>query len=62
MKILIISIALIIEGAFAQGPLQSNVPGELNISSRVEEVKRYDGELRELKILAPTLAPDLKSF
>ena len=58
MKILIISIALIIEGAFAQGPLQSNIPGELNISSRVEEVKRYDGELRELKILAPTLAPE----
>ena len=58
IKILIISIALIIEGAFAQGPLQSNIPGELNISSRVEEVKRYDGELRELKILAPTLAPE----
>ena len=40
------------------GFAQSNIPGGLHISSRVEEVKQYDGELRELKILAPTLAPE----
>ena len=43
---------------FAQEALQNDIPGELNISSRVEEIKEYDGELRELRILAPTLAPE----
>ena len=45
-------------GTFAQEALQTNISGELNISSRVGEVKEYDGELRELKILTPTLAPE----
>ena len=49
---------LAVRGTFAQEDLQTNISGGLNISSRVEEVKKYDGELRELKILAPTLAPE----
>ena len=49
---------LAVRGTFAQEDLQTNISGGLNISSRVEEVKEYDGELRELKILAPTLAPE----
>ena len=57
MKLFIFSIVLITEGVFAQEPLQPNILGELNLSSRVEEVKEYHGEVRDLKILAPTLAP-----
>ena len=58
MKLFIFSIVLITEGVFAQEPLQPNILGELNLSSRVEEVKEYHGEVRDLKILAPTLAPE----
>ena len=58
MKLFIFSIVLITEGVFAQEPLQPNILGELNISSRVEEVKEYHGEVKDLKILAPTLAPE----
>ena len=43
---------------FAQEALQTDIPSELNISNRVEEIKEYDGEVRELRILAPTLAPE----
>ena len=55
MKLLIFPLMLAVRGTFAQEDLQTNISGGLNISSRVEEVKKYDGELRELKILAPTL-------
>ena len=55
MKLLIFPLMLAVSGAFAQETLQTKISGELNISSRVGEVKEYDGELRELKILAPTL-------
>ena len=58
MKLFIFSIMLITGGVFAQEPLQPNIRGELNISSRVEEVKEYHGEVKDLKILAPTLAPE----
>lgn len=58
MKLFIFSIVLITGDVFAQEPLQPNILGELNLSSRVEEVKEYHGEVRELKILAPTLAPE----
>ena len=58
MKLLIFPLMLAVSGAFAQEALQTKISGELNISSRVGEVKEYDGELRELKILAPTLAPE----
>ena len=43
---------------FAQEALQTDILSELNISNRVEEIKEYDGEVRELRILAPTLAPE----
>ena len=49
---------LITGGVFAQEPLQPNILGELDLSSRVEEVKEYHGEVRDLKILAPTIAPE----
>ena len=58
MKLFIFSIVLITGDVFAQEPLQPNILGELNLSSRVEEVKEYHGEVRDLKILAPTLAPE----
>ena len=58
MKLFIFSIMLITGGVFAQEPLQPNILGELNLSSRVEEVKEYHGEVKDLKILAPTLAPE----
>ena len=58
MKLFIFSIVLITEGVFAQEPLQPNILGELNLSSRVEEVKEYHGEVRDLEILAPTIAPE----
>ena len=58
MKLFVLPIVLISGGVFAQEPLQSNILGELNLSSRVEEVKEYHGEVRDLKILAPTLAPE----
>ena len=58
MKLFIFSIMLITGDVFAQEPLQPNILGELNISSRVEEVKEYHGEVKDLKILAPTLAPE----
>ena len=57
-KLLIFSLLLIMRSIIAQEALQTDIPGELNISSRVEEIKEYDGELRELKVLAPTLAPE----
>ena len=50
MKLLIFPLMLAVSGAFAQEALQTKISGELNISSRVGEVKGYDGELRELKI------------
>ena len=58
MKLFILSIVLITGGVFAQEPLQPNIIGELDLSSRVEEVKEYHGEVRDLKILAPTIAPE----
>jgi len=58
MKLFILSIVLITGCVFAQEPLQPNIIGELDLSSRVEEVKEYHGEVRDLKILAPTLAPE----
>ena len=58
MKLFIFSIVLLTGDVFAQEPLQPNILGELNLSSRVEEVKEYHGEVRDLKILAPTLAPE----
>ena len=58
MKLFIFSIVLITGDVFAQEPLQPNILGELDLSSRVEEVKEYHGEVRDLKILAPTLAPE----
>ena len=58
MKLFILSIVLITGGVFAQEPLQPNIIGELDLSSRVEEVKDYHGEVRDLKILAPTIAPE----
>ena len=58
MKLFILSIVLITAGIFAQEPLQPNIIGELDLSSRVEEVKEYHGEVRDLKILAPTIAPE----
>ena len=58
MKLFIFSIVLITGDVFAQEPLQPNILGELNLSSRVEKVKEYHGEVRDLKILAPTLAPE----
>ena len=58
MKLFIFSIVLITGDVFAQEPLQPNILGELNLSSRVEEVKEYYGEVKDLKILAPTLAPE----
>ena len=58
MKLFVLPIVLISRGVFAQEPLQPNILGELNLSSRVEEVKEYHGEVRDLKILAPTLAPE----
>ena len=58
MKLFIFSIVLITGDVFAQEPLQPNILGELNLSSRVEEVKEYHGEVRDLKILAPTIAPE----
>ena len=58
MKLFIFSIVLITGDVFAQEPLQPNILGELNISSRVEEVKEYHGEVKDLKILATTLAPE----
>ena len=58
MKLFILSIVLITGGVFTQEPLQPNIIGELDLSSRVEEVKEYHGEVRDLKILAPTIAPE----
>ena len=58
MKLFIFSIMLITGGVFAQEPVQPNILGGLNISSRVEEVKEYHGEVKDLKILTPTLAPE----
>lgn len=58
MKLFVLPIVLITGGVFAQEPLQPNILGELDLSSRVEEVKEYHGEVRDLKILAPTLAPE----
>ena len=58
MKLFILSIVLITGGVFAQEPLQPNIIGELDLSSRVEEIKEYHGEVRDLKILAPTIAPE----
>ena len=58
MKLFIFSIMIITGGVFAQEPLQPNILGELNLSSRVEEVKEYYGEVKDLKILAPTIAPE----
>ena len=58
MKLSVLPIVLITGSVFAQEPLQPNILGELNLSSRVEEVKEYHGEVRDLKILAPTLAPE----
>lgn len=49
---------LITGGVFAQEPQQPKILGELNILSRVEEAKEYHGEVKDLKVLAPTLAPE----
>ena len=49
---------LITGGVFAQEPQQPKILGELNILSLVEEAKEYHGEVKDLKILAPTLAPE----
>lgn len=58
MKLFIFSIMLITGGVFAQEPQQPKILGELNILSRVEEAKEYHGEVKDLKVLAPTLAPE----
>ena len=49
---------LITGGVFAQEPQQPKILGELNILSLVEEAKEYHGEVKDLKVLAPTLAPE----
>ena len=58
MKIeLPVSLLIFLGGAsFGQELLRSDVIGQLNPSKRIEEIKEYQGELRELKVLAPTLA------
>ena len=44
--------------SFGQEPLRSDVIGQLNPSQRIEEIREYQGELRELRVLAPTLAAE----
>ena len=44
--------------SFGQEPLSSDVIGQLNPSQRIEEIREYQGELRELRVLAPTLAAE----
>ena len=46
------------ETSFGQEPLRSDVIGQLNPSQRIEEIREYQGELRELRVLAPTLATE----
>ena len=58
MKLPVLLLMLLGRAIFGQEFLQTNVPGELNILRRVEEVKKYEGELRELRVLAPTLAAE----
>ena len=50
---------ILLEGTiFGQESQRTKVLGELDILERVEEVKEYEGELRELRILAPTLTTE----
>ena len=58
MKFAVLLLMLLGRAIFGQESLQTNVPGELNILKRVEEVKEYEGELRELRVLAPTLTTE----
>ena len=60
MKIELPVLLLIFLGgtSFGQEPLRSDVIGQLNPSQRIEEIREYQGELRELRVLAPTLAAE----
>ena len=60
MKIELPVLLLIFLGgtSFGQEPLSSDVIGQLNPSQRIEEIREYQGELRELRVLAPTLAAE----
>ena len=58
IKFSVLLLILLGRAIFGQESLQTNVLGELNILKRVEEVKEYEGKLRELRVLAPTLAPE----
>ena len=58
MKLSVLLLMLLGRAIFGQEPLETKVPGELNILRLVEEVKKYEGEVRELRVLAPTLAPE----